>query len=95
MCLSIPSRIVAIDEDNVATVETMGVQRAVSLDLLPEEARIGEYVLVHVGFAMGKIDEADALESLALYREMIDRMEEEEKRSLIEADDACPNRGDG
>jgi hydrogenase expression/formation protein HypC len=74
MCLSIPSRIVEIDENNNATVETFGVLRKVSLDLLDEETHIGEYVLIHVGFAMSKISEAEAKESLALYEEIAKKM---------------------
>ena len=74
MCLSIPSRIVDIDENNNATVETLGVLRKVSLDLIDEEAHTGEYVLIHVGFAMSKISEAEAKESLALYEEIAEKM---------------------
>ncbi|MEA1919380.1 MAG: HypC/HybG/HupF family hydrogenase formation chaperone [Campylobacterota bacterium] len=107
MCLSIPSKIVEIDEDNVATVDTMGVKRQVSLDLMGDDATIGDYVLIHVGFAMSKIDEADALESLKVYGEIIEKMEEHqgelsaaqerdhlggERRQLIEDGDNCANR---
>lgn len=92
MCLSIPSKVVLIDEDNVATVDTMGIQRQVSLDLMGEEVGIGDYVLIHVGYAMSKIDEEDALESLKVYREIISQMEDAERRALIESDDECPNR---
>jgi hydrogenase expression/formation protein HypC len=74
MCLSIPSRIVDIDENNNASVETLGVLRKVSLDLIDEEAHIGEYVLIHVGFAMSKISEAEAKESLAVYEEIAKKM---------------------
>lgn len=75
MCLSIPSKVTHIDELNIATVDTMGVQRQVSLDLMAEPVELGDYVLIHVGFAMTKMDEADALASLALYQQMIDVME--------------------
>ncbi|MDP3266755.1 MAG: HypC/HybG/HupF family hydrogenase formation chaperone [Sulfuricurvum sp.] len=92
MCLSIPSKIVEIDEDNNATVDTMGVRRKVSLDLMADEVAIGDYVLIHIGFAMGKIDEEDALESLKVYEEMIVAMDEEECKALIDQDDNCPNR---
>ena len=64
MCLSIPSKVIEIDENNVATVETLGVTRKVSLDLISEEVKVGEYVLIHVGYAMQKIDTQFALESL-------------------------------
>jgi hydrogenase expression/formation protein HypC len=93
MCLSIPSKIVEIDEDNMATVDTMGIKRQVSLDLMLDEVGIGDYILIHVGFAMNKIDEEEALQSLELYQEMLEAMEEEERRQIIEADDNCDSRG--
>ena len=92
MCLSIPSKIVEIDEDNMATVDTMGIKRQVSLDLMLDEVGIGDYILIHVGFAMNKIDEAEALQSLELYQEMLEAMEEEERRQVIEEDDNCDSR---
>lgn len=91
MCLSIPSKIIKIDEHNVATVDTMGIQREVSLDLMADEVHLGDYILIHVGFAMNKIDKAEALASLELYQEMIDQMEEEEKRLAVEESDNCPS----
>jgi hydrogenase expression/formation protein HypC len=94
MCLSIPSKVVEIDENNMATVDTMGIKRHVSLDLMSDEINIGDYILIHVGFAMTKIDEAEALQSLEVYREMLEAMEEEERRQVIEADDNCDNRDD-
>ena len=95
MCLSIPSKIVKIDKEmNVATVDTMGVKRDASLDLVSEEdLKIGDYVLLHIGFVMNKIDEADALDSLELYKEIIEAMEEEDRQLAILEDDECPNRG--
>ena len=78
MCLSIPSQITKIDRDrNVATVDTMGVAREASLDLIDQQVDVGDYVLIHIGFAMNKIDEADALQSLEAYREIIAMMEAE------------------
>ena len=67
MCLAIPSKIVKI-ENNVATIDVDGVQREASL-LLVENPSIGDYVIVHAGFAINKINEEDALESLKLIRE--------------------------
>ena len=93
MCLSIPSKIVVIDDNNMATVDTMGIKRMVSLDLMLDEVGIGDYILIHVGFAMSKIDEAEALQSLEVYQEMLEAMEEEERRQLIEDDDNCDSRG--
>ena len=74
MCLSIPSKVIEIDENNVATVETLGVTRKVSLDLISEEVKVGEYVLIHVGYAMQKIDPQFALESLEVYQKIADDM---------------------
>ena len=74
MCLSIPSKVIEIDENNVATVETLGVTRKVSLDLISEEVKVGEYVLIHVGYAMQKIDTQFALESLEVYQKIADDM---------------------
>ena len=70
MCLSIPSKVIEIDEYNMATVETLGVTRKVTLDLIAEPVNVGEYVLIHVGYAMEKIDTKYALESLEIYRQM-------------------------
>ena len=93
MCLSIPSKVVEVDENNMATVDTMGIKRQVSLDLVADEINIGDYILIHVGFAMNKIDEKEALQSLEVYREMLEAMEEEERRQVIESDDNCNSRG--
>lgn len=79
MCLSIPSKIVEILPDNYAIVDTMGVKRKVSLDLMSEPVKIGDYVLIHVGYAMTKMREEDALESLKVYEEILKSIEEELK----------------
>ena len=67
MCLAIPSKIVKI-ENGVGTIDVDGVQRTASL-LLVEDAVVGDYVIVHAGFALHKIDEADAMESLRILKE--------------------------
>ena len=83
MCLSIPSKVVELREDNIALVETMGVHREVSLDILAEEINIGDYLLIHIGFAINKIDEEDALASIAVFREILDKMDENERLEAI------------
>jgi hydrogenase expression/formation protein HypC len=95
MCLSIPSKVVKIDKDsNMATVDTMGVQRDASLDLMEEGSiKIGDYVLLHIGFIMNKIDEEDALLSIETYKEIIEAMNEEDRQRAILEDDECQNRG--
>ena len=70
-----PSKVIEIDENNVATVETLGVTRKVSLDLISEEVKVGEYVLIHVGYAMQKIDTQFALESLEVYQKIAEDMD--------------------
>ncbi|GAA6834043.1 HypC/HybG/HupF family hydrogenase formation chaperone [Helicobacter pylori] len=75
MCLAIPSKVIAIN-DNVALLETLCVQREASLDLMGESVKVGDYVLLHIGYVMSKIDEKEALESIALYQEMIAKMNE-------------------
>lgn len=95
MCLSIPSKVVKIvKENNMATVDTMGVRRDASLDLMGEDdVHIGDYVLLHIGFIMNKIDEEDAMLSLETYREIIEAMDEEDRHKAILEDDNCLNRG--
>jgi len=94
MCLSIPSKVTKIDkETNMATVDTMGVSRDASLDLMEEgDVKIGDYVLLHIGFIMNKIDNDDALASLETYKEIIEIMDEEDRQKAILEDDECPNR---
>ena len=80
MCLAIPSKVISIDKStNIATLDTLGVQREASLDLINEEVKIGDYVLLHIGYVMGKIDEEQAKLSLETYEEIIKTIEEEEK----------------
>lgn len=74
MCLSIPSKVLNIDENNFAIVETLGIKRGVSLDLISEKVEIGDFVLIHVGFAMQKIDTKSAIESLKIYEQIVNDM---------------------
>ena len=69
MCLAIPSRIVEIKE-GLGVIDVDGVIRNVSL-LLLDEAKVGDYVIVHAGFALHKIDEEAAMESLKILREAL------------------------
>lgn len=78
MCLAIPSKVISIDKaKNTAILDTMGVRREASLDLMNEEIDIGEFVLLHIGFVISKIDEQSAIESLEIYDEIIKEMENE------------------
>jgi len=95
MCLSIPSKVVRISEDKtMCTVDTMGVQRDANLMMMgDDDIAIGDYVLLHIGFVMNKIDEEEALSSIETYKEILEMMNEEERRQAIIDDDNCENRG--
>ena len=69
MCLAIPARVVEIAEPGLATAEVSGVRREGSTALVPE-AQVGDWVLVHVGFALHTIDEDEAARTLALLEEI-------------------------
>jgi len=68
MCLALPMRITSVD-GALATIATAGLEQRASLMLVPE-AKLGDYVLVHAGFAISVIDEAEANETLELLREI-------------------------
>lgn len=68
MCLGVPGKVVEI-EKNVARVDVGGIVRDISLDLCPD-VLVGEYVLIHTGFAIHKVDEAEAQETLKLLNEL-------------------------
>lgn len=92
MCLAIPGQVLEVvdAENRLAAVDVAGVRRNVSIGLLDDEdggARVGDWVLIHVGFAISKIDEAEAEATLKLLEEMGAEYEqelEELKASVIE-----------
>ena len=78
MCLAVPGKIIEIRDDrgtSMATIDFGGVRKEICLAYLPDLV-VGEYAIVHVGFAISKIDEKSALETLELFRE-IGTLEEE------------------
>ena len=77
MCLATPMRVIAINGP-VARVESAGVELDAGLDLV-EEVAVGDYVIVHAGFALHKIDEADAMASLRLLKEAAEFAEKKER----------------
>ena len=77
MCLAIPSQIVKIENDT-AVIDVDGVRRQASLQLI-EAPQVGDYVIVHAGFAIHKIDESEARESLKLLREAVSLSFEDQK----------------
>jgi len=96
MCLSIPSKVVKISEDQtMCTVDTMGVQRDANLMMMGDgDISIGDYVLLHIGFVMNKIDDEEALASIATYKEILDLLDEEDRKKAILEDDECEARGE-
>ena len=72
MCLAVPGRIVETRDERgtkMATIDFDGIRKEICLAYLPE-IEVGDYAIVHVGFAISKVDEASALETLAMFREL-------------------------
>ncbi len=69
MCLAIPARVIEVFGDERARIELSGVQKEISLSLV-EGVQVGDYVIVHVGFAIGKIDPEEAAQTLATFAAM-------------------------
>ena len=72
MCLAVPARIIEINGE-MAKVDVGGVHRMVSLMLVPG-LELGDYVITHAGFALHKVEEADAQASIALLRELVEKV---------------------
>ncbi|TCK62481.1 HypC/HybG/HupF family hydrogenase formation chaperone [Seleniivibrio woodruffii] len=80
MCLGFPGKIVEMDEYS-AVVDIAGTKRDVSIMMLPDEVVVGDWVMVHAGMALARMDEEDAhatLEALAMLAEEMDRMDADE-----------------
>jgi hydrogenase expression/formation protein HypC len=69
MCLAIPATILKLQDNNMAEVDMMGVTRSVSLDMI-EDPKPGEWVLVHAGFAIEKVDEDYAAETIEMINQI-------------------------
>lgn len=69
MCVAIPAQIVELLADDNAVVEVGGVRKEISLSLV-EDCTVGDYVIVHVGFALSKLDPEEAQKSLELFEQM-------------------------
>jgi hydrogenase expression/formation protein HypC len=99
MCLAIPGQIIDIvaEDRTLALVDVLGVRRKVDLGLLTEDPPVtGDWVLIHVGFAMSKIGEAEARDQLRMLTELGENqaaMEEVTGYGLGEAEDAETNAG--
>lgn len=68
MCLAIPAKVAKLEEGNLATVDILGVTREISVDLTPQ-AQVGDYVLVHAGFAIEVVDPDYAQETIDLIKQ--------------------------
>ncbi len=79
MCLAIPSKIVKIS-DFAAVVDVYGARREISLLLMPEEVGVGDYVLVHAGFAIQRVEQASAMESLKVISTIMEEADKEENQ---------------
>lgn len=75
MCLAIPSKIINI-EDSRATIDVYGAQRDISLMLLEDEVKVGDYVIVHAGFAIQKLQEEVAKETLGYFNQYLEAIAE-------------------
>ncbi len=69
MCLAIPAQVKTIEDNSLAIVDILGVTREVALDLTPQ-AKVGDYVLVHAGFAIEVVNEEDAQQTLDLIKQI-------------------------
>ncbi len=76
MCLAIPAKITSLDEDGLATVDILGVTRSISIDLTPQ-AKEGDFVLVHAGFAIEVVDPEFAAETLEIVKQFPDLVADE------------------
>ena len=69
MCLAMPARIIELRPDDMAVVELGGVSKEISLALV-EDVAVDDYVILHVGYALAKLDRDEAAKTLALFAEM-------------------------
>lgn len=79
MCLAVPSKVIEKYPSGLeALIDVYGARRKVNLMLMPEEVAVGDYVLVHAGFAIQKIDEDAAKDALGLITQILEHLEAEE-----------------
>jgi len=74
MCLAVPGRIEEMIDDRSAIVNFMGIKKKIALDLI-EESVIGDYVIVHAGFAINKLNKEDFLETVEYLNKLRDALE--------------------
>jgi len=71
MCLAVPSKVIRI-KNSTATIDVLGAQRDISLLLLEGDVKVGDYVLVHAGFAIQRIEQNYAEETIGLFRQLFE-----------------------
>ena len=74
MCVAVPTKIVSV-EDDTAVVDVSGARRAISLLLMEDKINVGDYILVHAGFAIRKLDEDYAKETIELFNKILETQE--------------------
>ncbi len=89
MCLAIPMRVIQIKGDTddllnpkIATVETDGIQKEIRLDLVDRMPEVGDYLIIHAGFAVNCLDAENAETNLQLLRELAEGMEESDGENM-------------
>ena len=75
MCLAIPMQIAQINADGLGVADLEGVRHEVDLSLIGP-VQVGDYVIIHAGYAIGKLDEAEAVARIALFKELADVLKE-------------------
>jgi len=80
MCLGIPAKVISIDENKQGRIDYLGTRVSTNFALL-EEVEVGDWVIVHAGFAISKLDEEEAQETLALIREYTEFSENIKRKS--------------
>jgi len=75
MCIAFPGKIISIQDDRVAVIDISGTRREVYLDLIDEDVTVGDYVISHAGYALHKVDEETARESLSYLKTIIESEE--------------------
>ncbi|MCK4647175.1 MAG: HypC/HybG/HupF family hydrogenase formation chaperone [Candidatus Aminicenantes bacterium] len=76
MCLGIPAKVVQIEESKIGKVDYLGTKIKTNLTLL-EDVQVGDWVIVHAGFAISKLNEEEAKETFSLLKEIVDKQEAE------------------
>ena len=76
MCLGIPAKVIQIEESKLGKVDYLGTKIKTNLTLL-EDVEVGDWVIVHAGFAISKLNEEEAKETFSLLKEMVDKQETE------------------